>query len=63
MRNQLKQLSWLSEAGLAEALVSSFYDKNRCPYVVHWDPSDRYPEGYKDVYEPDSVRVIETEEV
>ena len=49
------------EAGLMNALVGSFYDKNRCPYVVHWDPSERYPEGYKDVYEPTSIREIKEE--
>jgi len=47
------------------ALTHSFYDGTRCPYVVHWDPRNddseigkKYPQGYKDVYEPDSIREI-----
>jgi hypothetical protein len=50
---------------LAGALVDSFYDGTRCPYVVQWDPRNddsdigkKYPKGYKDVYEPDSIRAI-----
>jgi hypothetical protein len=47
------------------AVVNSFYHGGRCPYVVQWDPRNddsdigkKYPNGYKDVYEPDSVRAI-----
>ncbi len=53
-------------AGLLDAVLSSMYDKNRCPYVVHFDlhpgKLDRYPKGYKDVYEHDSVRPLSPEE-
>ena len=48
------------------AMVDSFYDGTRCPYVVQWDPrmdgseiAWKYPKGYKDVYEPDSINAIE----
>lgn len=51
------------QAGLLSGLIGSFYDKTRCPYVVHWDPSERYPNGYKDVYEPESINAIEKEAV
>lgn len=47
-----------SEAGLMGGIIASFYSGSRCPYVVHWDPSEKYPEGYKDVYEPESVQVV-----
>lgn len=51
------------EAGLLSGLVNSFYDHTRCPYVVRWDVnparSDKYPRGYKDVYELDSVFPLE----
>jgi hypothetical protein len=42
-------------AGLGEAIVSSFYSGSRFPYVVHFDPSDRFPTGYKDVYDVDGT--------
>jgi len=48
-----------SKAGLLGGLVSGFYSSARCPYVVHYDPSEKYPQGYKDVYEPDSIRVVQ----
>lgn len=42
---------------MAGALVNSFYNSDRYPYVVQWDSrtddSDiarKYPNGYKDVY-------------
>jgi len=54
----------LKEA-MAGALVNSFYDGDRYPYVVQWDPrvddSDiarKYPNGYKDVY-GDELKPIE----
>ncbi len=50
-----KAVELASEAGLLGGLVNSFYSGERCPYVVHWDPSEKYPEGYKDVYEPESL--------
>jgi hypothetical protein len=50
---------------LLGAMVDSFYDGKRCPYVVQWDPRNddsdigkKYPSGYKDVYEPDSINAI-----
>jgi hypothetical protein len=53
------------KAQMMGAVVNSFYDGKRCPYVVHWDPRNddseigkKYPNGYRDVYEPDSVRAI-----
>jgi hypothetical protein len=58
------------QSAMMGAMVSGFYDGNRCPYVVHWDPRNddseigrKYPQGYKDVYEPDSIRVIPGEVV
>jgi hypothetical protein len=30
--------------------------------VVRWDPNARHPRGYTDVYEPDSLQVLEKEE-
>lgn len=56
------------KAALFDGLVNSFYDGTRCPYVVQWDPRPegtdwhkKYPNGYKDVYEPDSIRPINEE--
>ena len=50
------------ETGLLDAVFSSMYDKNRCPYVVrfdiHPDKLDMYPRGYKDVYEHTSVKPL-----
>lgn len=43
---------------LMPTLITGFYSFERCPYVVHWDPSEKYPEGYKDVYEHESVQPI-----
>jgi hypothetical protein len=56
----IEAMALAAKAGLGAALLSSLYDGTRCPYVVHYDPSERYPEGYKDVYEPDSIQVIST---
>jgi hypothetical protein len=42
-------------AGLGEAIVSSFYSGSRYPYVVQFEPSDRFPTGYKDVYDVDGT--------
>jgi len=47
-----------AKGGMMESLVNSAYDGTRCPYVVHWDPCAKYPKGYKDVYERDSLTVI-----
>jgi hypothetical protein len=51
---------------LFSAMVDSFYDGTRCPYVVQWDPrtddseiAKKYPQGYKDVYEPGSINAID----
>ncbi|BDD79688.1 hypothetical protein [Burkholderia phage FLC9] len=53
------------KGALLDTVVSSFYHGGRCPYVVHWDPRNddseigkKYPNGYRDVYEPDSIREI-----
>jgi hypothetical protein len=54
-------------AGLIGGLVNAMYDKNRCPYIVQFDIRQgddeksvemrtKYPRGYRDVYELDSVR-------
>lgn len=58
------------QAGLLNALVGGFYSSDRCPYVVQWDPrkddsdiAKKYPNGYKDVYERESVNAVEEEEV
>lgn len=47
-----------AKAGMLGAMVSSFYDGERCPYVVHFDPREKYPQGYKDVYEKESIEVL-----
>lgn len=58
-----------AEAGLLGGVVNSLYDSVRCPYVVQWDYrqeffnefphlKDRYPDGYRDVYETSSVNEI-----
>lgn len=41
------------QAGLMPAIVDSFYGSDRFPYVVKFDPTTRYPDGYQDVYAPD----------
>lgn len=41
--------------GLGAAIVASFYSGDRFPYVVKFDPSERYPEGYQDVYDVDGA--------
>jgi hypothetical protein len=65
-----------ANAGLMDALVNSMYDGVRCPYVVQFDPRQphedenkfdielrtKYPRGYKDVYEFDSVFPLEPNE-
>lgn len=43
---------------IAQGAVVSVYDGVRCPYVVHFDSSERFPEGYKDVYERESINAI-----
>jgi len=49
-------------AGLGEAIVSSFYSGSRYPYVVQFEPSERYkdqyPNGYKDVYDVDGAVMV-----
>lgn len=56
------------KVGLLDGLVNSMYDGQRCPYIVQFDPRPdggdeldakvraKYPRGYRDVYEVDSVR-------
>lgn len=53
------------KAVMLTGITDAFYDSTRCPYVVQWDPRNddsdiakKYPNGYKDVYEPDSIRAI-----
>lgn len=57
---------------MLSAIAGSFYDSTRCPYLVQWDPyvpreddsaikreiGLAYPQGYRDVYEPDSIQAI-----
>lgn len=77
IRNNFKDaVEMASKAGLAEALVTAMYDGQRYPYVVHFDPvvekegessftadiRTKYPRGYKDVYEIDSVFPLEPNE-
>lgn len=38
--------------------VAGAYDSTRCPYIVKWDASEKFPEGYTDVYEPSSINVL-----
>ena len=47
-----------AKAGLIDAMVSSMYGSDRFPYVVHFDPSERFPEGYKDVYDVDGTVMV-----
>lgn len=51
-----------AQSGLLDPLVDSFYDAGRCPYVVQWDFNPRYaedyPQGYRDVYEHDSLQLL-----
>lgn len=35
---------------LGNGLVNSFYDKESFPYIVQFMPTEKYPNGYKDVY-------------
>jgi hypothetical protein len=63
LENNFKEaVTMAAEAGLLGAIPSMIYDKVRCPYVVHFDihphKKDRYPRGYKDVYETDRVRPV-----
>ena len=41
-----------AKVGMLSGLVETFYSSDRCPYIVQWD------NGYKDVYEPQSLTVI-----
>lgn len=45
------------QAGLGAAIVSSFYGASRYPYVIKFESTDRYPEGYEDVYDVDGAVV------
>lgn len=45
-------------AGLGAAIVSSLYDGGRFPYVIQFDPTEQYPDGYKDVYALDDVEAL-----
>ena len=43
------------QAGLTAAIVDSMYGCDRYPYVVQFEPTERYPAGYKDVYDVDGA--------
>mgnify|MGYP003407455599 FL=1 len=62
-----------NEVGLLGGVLGMLYDRTRCPYVVQWDirvgdsefdkeKREKYPRGYRDVYEHDSVRAYPNEE-
>ena len=44
--------------GCLDLLADGFYHGDRYPYVVQWDPSAKYPQGYRDVYEPSSINLL-----
>lgn len=44
-----------SMAGLMDAIVSGFYSGCRYPYVVKFEPTERFPDGYQDVYDVDGT--------
>jgi len=54
VENNLKTASELAEQDeggiVAQAIFGSFYSGGRYPYVVKFDPSKDYPDGYQDVY-------------
>ncbi len=41
------------------AMIDSFYSSDRFPYIVKYDPSKIYPDGYQDVYCDNDFKVIE----
>jgi hypothetical protein len=56
-----------ASVGLEGGLINAMYDKNRCPYIVQFDvrvgdsdldieKRNKYPRGYRDTYEVDSVQ-------
>lgn len=60
LNNNFKEAVELAASvGLLDAVVESFYSSDRCPYVIRFDPSEKYLKGYKDVYEPDSANPID----
>lgn len=52
-----------AEAGLLGAVIASMYSSDRCPYVVKFDPREKYPEGYQDVYEASSINELKLSEI
>lgn len=71
--NFTEAIQMANEAGLLGGILGMVYDRTRCPYVVQWDirvgdtdfdkeKREKYPRGYRDVYEHDSVRAYPTEE-
>lgn len=44
------EVSAAVQAGLGSAIVESFYGATRYPYVIKYDPTEQYPNGYQDVY-------------
>lgn len=46
------------QAGLGAGIISSFYSGDRYPYIVQFDPTKKYPSGYKDVYDVDGTVMV-----
>lgn len=47
-----------NKAGMLNSVVNSFYDGDRYPYKVHFEPTVEYPNGYKDVYSRECLDVV-----
>jgi hypothetical protein len=43
---------------MLDVIANSFYYGTRCPYILQWDPREKYPNGYKEMYERDSIDPI-----
>lgn len=66
-----QQLRWLSDSNvpagfpavcLMGGLAAGMYSGDRYPYVVKWDPSEKWPDGYQDVYGPEGLHFSVTGE-
>lgn len=44
-----------SMARLMDGIVESFFSSDRYPYVVQFEPTEEYSDGYKDVYDVDGT--------
>jgi hypothetical protein len=71
--NFVDAINMANEAGMLGGILGMMYDRTRCPYVVQWDirvgdteldeeKRKKYPRGYRDVYEHDSVRAYPNED-